>query len=103
MPGEEVAPMALQVVALIKVQPGREGEVGDALRALAKASQGDKGCISYELFTSNADPTTFVTIEDWESQADLDAHMQAPHLAEAFKVAGELLASAPEIHPLAPA
>lgn len=95
--------MALKVIALLKAQPGSEGKVGGALKTLAAASQSDQGCLAYELYTSAADPATFITVEEWESQADLDAHMQAPHLGEAFTVAGPLLAGAPEIHILAPA
>jgi quinol monooxygenase YgiN len=90
--------MALKVVALIRAEAGREQQVGEALRTLTSASQGDRGCTSYELYTSAGEPTTFVTVEEWESQEDLDAHLQAPHLQEAFSAVGELLASAPEIH-----
>lgn len=39
-------------------------------------------------------------MEHWRGQADLDAHMQTPHMADALAAAGEHLAGAPAIHPL---
>lgn len=92
----------LDVVALIKAKPGSEQIVSDALSALVAPTQAEEGCISYTLHVSAADPTTFVTIERWRSQDDLDAHMKTPHIAETFKVAGDHLAEPPSIHPLAP-
>jgi quinol monooxygenase YgiN len=41
-----------------------------------------------------------VTIEKWESQADLDAHMASPHIAEMITVAGDQLDGFPSIHTL---
>ena len=65
----------LSVVAVITVKPGSEQIVEAALQALAAASRGDHGCVSYELFASASAPATFVTVEEWESQEDIDAHM----------------------------
>ena len=48
--------------------------------------------------SSKVKATVFFTVEEWESQAHLDAHMKAPALAEAVGTIGEHLAKAPEIH-----
>ena len=58
--------------------------------------------LSYELFSSLADPTTFITVERWRGQDDLNAHMQTPHIAAALQAAGDVLDGGPAIHPLAP-
>ena len=94
--------MSLQVVALITARPGSEELVGQALAELVTATRGEQGCLSYELNRSGADGTVFVTVEQWRDQADLDAHMQTPHVAQAFATAGEHLAGPPVIHPLVP-
>jgi quinol monooxygenase YgiN len=39
-------------------------------------------------------------MESWRSQADLDAHLQTPHVQQALSVAGDHLAQTPAIHPL---
>ena len=92
----------IDVVALLKAKPGSEDVVGSTLAGLAVSSRTDGGCISYDVFASEVEPGTFVTIEQWESQADLDAHMASPHLSEALAEAGQHLAGPPAIHTLRP-
>lgn len=93
----------LDVIAVIEAKPGSESEVKAALQDLVTATRAEEGCISYDLKVAADKPTTFVTVEKWRSQADLDAHMQSAHIAKAFEVAGEHMAGAPAIYPLADA
>jgi quinol monooxygenase YgiN len=92
----------LDVVAVLKAKPGSEQIVRDALHALVEPTRNEEGCVSYDLFISLADPSTFITVEKWHSQADLDAHMGTPHIAQALTVAGEHFDGAPGVHPLGP-
>lgn len=92
----------LNVVALLTSKPGSEEIIRGALEALAVSTRTESGCLAYELYTSAADPTVFVTVEKWASQADLDGHMASPHIATALAIAGDHLAAAPAIHPLVP-
>jgi quinol monooxygenase YgiN len=93
----------LPVVAVITAVSGSEQRVHEALSALVAPTRSEPGCISYELFVSAADPATFITVESWRSSADLDAHLQTPHVQQALATAGGHLAQAPAIHPLTPA
>jgi quinol monooxygenase YgiN len=90
----------LQAVAVITAKPGSEQLVGEALAALVEPTRAEAGCLSYDLFASVVDPVTFVTIETWRSQDDLDAHLQTPHVQQALAAAGDHLAQPPAIHPL---
>lgn len=92
----------LSVVAVLVAREGQEDVVRAALRDLVAPTRAEHGCLAYELFESEASPGTFVTQERWRRQADLDAHLQTPHVQQALAVAGEALATAPGIHPLAP-
>ena len=92
----------LDAVAVITAKTGSEEVVGDALRALVEPTRAEAGCVSYDLFESAASPGTFVTIERWRGQADLDAHMQTPHIAAALAAAGDHMDGPPAIHPLTP-
>lgn len=92
----------LQVIAVITAKPGSEKVVGDALSALVEPTRSEAGCSSYQLFVSAVDPATFITVETWSSQDDLDAHLRGPHVQQALSAAGEHLAQAPAIHPLIP-
>ena len=99
---EETPVADLTVVAVLVAQPGKEDVVRDALVALVPPTLQEEGCVSYALSESAAAPGTFVTVEVWRRQADMDAHMQTPHVAQAFAAAGDALAAAPGIHPLVP-
>jgi len=92
----------LNVVALIKAKPGSEDTIQGALESLVEPTRAEAGCISYELYRSASDPTTFVTVEKWQSQSDLDAHMQTPHIAAALQAGADAFDGAPGIHPLQP-
>jgi quinol monooxygenase YgiN len=92
----------LQVVAVLTAKPGSEKLVGDALNALVEPTRSEAGCNSYQLFVSAADPATFITVETWVAQDDLDAHLRTPHVQQALATAGDHLALAPAIHPLIP-
>ena len=93
----------LPVVAVLTAKAGSEQQVQQALAALVEPTRAEPGCVSYDLHVSAADPATFITVESWRSQADLDAHMQTPHVQQALGAAGDHLAQAPAIHPLRPA
>lgn len=90
----------LEVVAVITAKPGSESIVEETLRALVGPSRRDHGCISYDLFASDSAPGTFLTIEKWQSQEDIDAHMASSHLADVITAAGDHFDGFPAIHTL---
>lgn len=92
----------LSVVAVLVAQPGKEDVVRDALVALVMSTRAEAGCLSYALSESAVAPGTFVTVESWRAQADLDAHLQTDHVQQALAAAGDALAAAPAVHPLVP-
>ncbi|MBC7723287.1 MAG: antibiotic biosynthesis monooxygenase [Burkholderiaceae bacterium] len=92
----------LNVVAVLTAKPGSQDALRAALESLLEPTRAEEGCLHYELFTSLADPLSFVTIERWRGQADLDAHMASDHIARALGVAADLFAASPATHPLAP-
>lgn len=57
----------------------------------------DKGCIRYELCRDTQNPLRFTMIEEWESQADLDAHMESAHFKEIIPKTGPFAAAPPDI------
>lgn len=94
--------MPLRVVAIITAAAGHEDEVAAALTTLAEGTRTETGCRSYELFRSAADAAAFVTVEEWDGQDDLDAHMRGANVAAALAAVGGVLAGPPVIHPLTP-
>jgi quinol monooxygenase YgiN len=92
----------LHVVAVIPAKPGSEEVVRDALSTLATATQGHDGCLGYQLFESAAAPGTFVTVERWRDQADLDAHLATDDIDTALATADGHIAGDIGVHPLQP-
>ena len=90
----------IDVVAVLTAKPGSEEIVEAALKALVGPSRRDHGCISYDLFVSESAPGTYVTLEKWRSQEDIDAHMASPHIAEVISTAGDHFDGFPAIHTL---
>lgn len=68
----------------------KEGE-GDNFQstfsaAAAKVKAEDKGCEMYDLYRSVENPNSFVLVESWASQEDLDAHGKSAAMAEVGKI-----------------
>ena len=66
------------VVATITAQSGSETIVRDALVRAVEAVRTEPGCEQYDLSTDTSQPGTIVMIERWRSEADLEAHANAP-------------------------
>ena len=91
---------ALRVVATLPIDPAKATEAAAALSTLAAASRDEEGCYAYDVFESATVPGTFVTVEAWRSQGDMDAHMGTPHIGKAVEVLGPVIAGEIAIHPL---
>lgn len=92
----------LQVVATIPAKAGSEDAVRGLLTTLAAATREEEGWLAYDLFESAAVPGTFVTVERWRGQEDLDAHLGSEHVGAAVAAATEHLGGNIAIHPLTP-
>ncbi|MEB3293899.1 MAG: putative quinol monooxygenase [Synechococcales bacterium] len=89
--------MSIRVVAHVIARPDRI----DALKAIAlsviEPTRQEVGCLRYELYHNLQDPTDFTFIEEWESEAALDQHLQSPHLQAAMGQLDGVVAAMPDI------
>ncbi len=92
-----MADHGVRVVARIVARPGKEDELRELLRGLIEPTRKEPGCVTYELLQNKTDPTDFTFVEEWRSDADLDAHLQSPHLQHARSRLPELTAVDPDI------
>jgi quinol monooxygenase YgiN len=83
----------LPVVAIIKARPGKEKILEGILKGLVEPTRKEAGCLRYDLFRDSSDPRTFVFIEDWRFDADLQAHLASPHIHAAMSRKAELIES----------
>lgn len=86
------------LVATLKVQPEKADEfakVFGELRAQVKANE--KGCLQYDFFKSKSEEGTFIVMEQYATQADLDAHGKTDYFKAAGAKFGSMLAGAPSL------
>ena len=86
------------LVATLKVQPEKADEfakIFSELRAQVKANE--KGCLQYDFFKSKSEEGTFIVMEQYATQADLDAHGKTDYFRAAGGKFGSMLAGAPSL------
>ena len=81
----------LTVIADMRAAPGKRDELRAALEALVEPTSREKGYVNYDLHQGIEDADHFFFYENWESDADLDAHLDAPHLRDFAARIPELL------------
>ncbi len=81
----------LTVIAYMRAAPGKRDELRAALEALVEPTSREKGYVNYDLHQGIEDPDRFFFYENWESDSDLDAHLDAPHLRDFAARIPELL------------
>ncbi len=52
-----------------------------AVKTMVAASLKEPGCRTYGFYVDLTDPTSLVTVEEWESAEDVTAHFSSPHMA----------------------
>ncbi len=87
----------VRVVARVVAIPEKVEQLKLVLFGLIDPSRQESGCIQYELLQNHEDPTDFVFVEEWESEALLNAHLESPHINEADAKLEGLLAAEPDI------
>ena len=71
---------AIQVVAILRAQPGMEQQLRDVLLGLVEPTRAEPGCVSYDLHINKDNPAEFVFVESWTNAASLDAHFETSHI-----------------------
>ncbi len=86
-------------VVHLRPNPGKTDEVVAALSKAIEQTHAEEGCLAYALHRDVSDPDHLVLVERWRSQADLDAHMTQPYIAELFTFMSgpDLFADAPSL------
>jgi quinol monooxygenase YgiN len=70
----------IYVVATTQVKPeSREAFIKGHKECIAETRK-EKGCLSYEGYTSIHEPNEYVVVERWSTREDLNAHGKAPHM-----------------------
>lgn len=88
------------IIGTVVAKPETRAELQEILAAQVAPTRAEAGCVNYDFHADASDPCVFVFYENWNTQADLDAHLTKPHLKPLFDRQGELLARPVEIRHL---
>lgn len=87
--------MTISYTLQFTAKPGRAEDFAQFIaHMIGVVKANDVGCLQYELYRSLGDPDRFAFVETWASQADIDAHMEKPHIKEFAKM-NEMLVGPP--------
>ncbi len=80
----------LIVTGLITIAPEDAGAAREAALEMMAETAKEDGCISYRFYEDIGAPGVFRVYEEWQSDAALEAHFAAPHMARFRAALGEL-------------
>lgn len=90
------------VIARAQINDGDRERFLAAARDCIAATRREQGCLGYHICESFTDPGHFVSVESWERRADVDRHMQQPHLKTFLAIVGTCVSAAPVIEVVEP-
>ena len=85
------------VFAILKIQEGSNKEFESSARLMEEAVKKNEPGNNYYNFYKGQDDTTYIVMERYNSQEDLDAHSQTEHMKTIGAEMGKYLSGAPEI------
>jgi quinol monooxygenase YgiN len=85
------------VLAFWNAAPGHEQALEEVLLALVEPSRAEEGYLRYELYASRDGSGRFTFVEEWASEAALEAHRHADHLRVARERGIGLVGEAPRV------
>jgi quinol monooxygenase YgiN len=93
---DAVAMDELVVIARFTAKPKLMDEVEETLRSLVSLSHREQGCMRYAIHRTLDDPATFLLVQKWTDQRDLEEHFLQPHV-KALDDLGAYLSQPPEV------
>lgn len=87
----------LRVLATFKVKPDKVDAFKSLMGSIREASRAEPGCIAYVMQQSLADPSTFVFVEEWASEAAMTNHLTSPHVQNITPALLDMLAAPPAV------
>jgi len=69
--------MDTKILATLRmiVRPEKRSDLLDTLRGMLEPARVERGCLNYRLYEDVEDKNTFVLLEEWATQEDLERHI----------------------------
>ena len=87
----------MMIVAKLSVKPEKVNDFTAAAKEIIEKSNQESGCTFYQLYQDPYDASKFVFIEEYKSQAAVDAHFATEHFKAFGPKIGDLITGPPEI------
>ena len=82
----------LLVIAKAKTNAGKEQDLLNITKSLIAETRKEAGCLGYDLYQNTESSVDFAFIEQWESDAALNAHSTSAHFVKFQKEADGVVA-----------
>ena len=92
-----MAENSIRVIARVVANPDSLDQVRSILTNLVEPTRKESGCLSYELLENRTNQTDFTFVEEWASDAAIDAHLTTNHIGDALTKLAGLVLGAPDI------
>ena len=87
--------MIFSILKMI-VQPERRRDLLETMRGIFEPARVERGCLSYRLYEDVEDRNTFVLIEEWATQKDLERHIRTDNQQRLLALM-DILSEQPEV------
>ncbi|RXR30785.1 putative quinol monooxygenase [Sphingobium fluviale] len=85
------------VIARAQVRPDMREKFLEAAMTCIAATRREPGCIAYDMYESVTGAGCFVAVEQWDSEAAIDAHFLCPHTTAFLEAAAQCVSEPPLI------
>jgi quinol monooxygenase YgiN len=91
------------LVVRLQVKEGSGEQFAAAFGKSRRETRKEKGNLAYDLNRDADEPSHYLVYERWKSLADLESHLQTPHVKALLAELPQVIVGAPEFHVLVPA
>ena len=88
--------MKVLVTLRMIVRPERRRDLLETMRGMLEPARVERGCLSYRLYEDIEDRNTFVLVEEWKTQKDLENHIRTDNQRRLLALI-DLLSEQPEL------
>jgi len=78
------------------VHPKRRSDLLDTMRGMLEPARVERGCLSYCLYEDVEDRNTFILVEEWATQKDIERHISKDNNRRLLALM-DLLSEQPEL------
>ncbi|MEW6053526.1 MAG: putative quinol monooxygenase [Nitrospirota bacterium] len=78
------------------VRPAMRRDFLETMRGMLEPTRVERGCLSYRLYEDVEDRNTFILVEEWNTQEDLETHIRTDNQRRLL-VLMDLLSEQPEL------